>query len=333
MALTDGEVVALFEELIRNDHGAESGISLSIENLVALRNVDTSRALELQPTKNWPSWFYHTASSETRDRLIELLWHKDGRANNLLLNLAFVGDSTVVDRFHDWQQSPPDWQATLPGKPSIYAEEAGWLLTNDGARHELTFAGTVATERLDGVHAAVLIGGRLDQKCPRCEVNLVNALTFDGADPQFAFLGIEGKVQIPMCDWCVLDNHLVLDVESELSIWVHYQLDGTSRMEITGPTEFDSKGWVETMDVMWTSDVRAASPWRAFAESVQVPVIGGNPMWLQDAQYARCPECNRAMRHLAWIPLTCLVSDGADGIWYLQACVGCQIATTVYQQT
>jgi len=332
MELTPDEAQALFEELIRDDHGPE--VSENITGLVALRRVNTSQALELQQSREWPDFFYEHASPETRDRLIEQLAPKNSYLSGPLYRLAFIGDGTVVELFHEWRQSPPAWQIKSHPESSYYAEEAGWFLSKDGIRHELTFPGAVATKKTSSTRTGAQIGGRLDKQCSRCGANLVNALTLNATEPQFAFLGIGGIVHIPVCDWCVLDNDPATPTEKALTIWVHYELDGTSRIDVTGPAHHEVQPYVETMDATWTTDARPASPWHAFVGgSFAVPVIGGNPMWLQDAEYARCPDCSAPMRHLAWIPLECLASEPTEGIFYVQVCVHCQIATVLHQST
>jgi len=60
--------------------------------------------------------------------------------------------------------------------------------------------------------------------------------------------------------------------------------------------------------------------------------LGGGPMWLQDAPYPRCPECQQVMKFLAQF------DDGSmtppeEGIYYSFYCSDCPIAAVNYQQT
>lgn len=55
-------------------------------------------------------------------------------------------------------------------------------------------------------------------------------------------------------------------------------------------------------------------------------------MWLQDAPYPRCPECQQVMKFLAQF------DDGSmtppeEGIYYSFYCSDCPIAAVNYQQT
>jgi len=60
--------------------------------------------------------------------------------------------------------------------------------------------------------------------------------------------------------------------------------------------------------------------------------LGGGPMWLQDSQYPRCPECQQVMKFLAQFdngPMT----PPEEGIYYSFYCPDCRIAAVNYQQT
>ena len=53
-------------------------------------------------------------------------------------------------------------------------------------------------------------------------------------------------------------------------------------------------------------------------------------MWLQSAQYPRCPRCSRAMRFLAQIENR---SIGMEGLRYAFFCGKCRVSATTCQQT
>jgi hypothetical protein len=58
--------------------------------------------------------------------------------------------------------------------------------------------------------------------------------------------------------------------------------------------------------------------------------VGGVPMWLQDAEYPRCIECDRYMSFLAQHDNGPL---GEEGIYYAFYCARCRISAVSYQQT
>ncbi|NMM91785.1 hypothetical protein B2J88_47180 [Rhodococcus sp. SRB_17] len=335
MALTADQADQRFDELFDGDRRPDAATDSELVNLVALRDLNTAAVVASAAAEYWPPFFNKDASAATRDTLLARLEQSTdtGDANQLLLALAFVGDATVVERFHAWEDTPHPWQALLHVGPRTYAHQAGWTLGGPGVRRELTFPGTVATRQASDPETGATIGGLLLELCPSCGASLVNALTLDGTNAQFDFLGLPGMLRIPACAWCSMFNDAAGSLGTGVTIWVRYPLDGTNTLDVTGTPDHDRGEYQETMNQTWSPDPVAFGPWRAQADVAEVPIIGGQPMWLQDAEYAACPDCANTMRHLAWIPLNCLVVDGAEGIWYVQACPDCQVATVIYQQT
>lgn len=58
---------------------------------------------------------------------------------------------------------------------------------------------------------------------------------------------------------------------------------------------------------------------------------GGEPTWIQDADYPACPGCTRTMNAAGQIAVEDLWT--AEGICYLLWCDPCAISAVVYQQT
>lgn len=58
--------------------------------------------------------------------------------------------------------------------------------------------------------------------------------------------------------------------------------------------------------------------------------IGGFPAFINDAEYADCPICNKKMKHFAQL---CDKDSGAGGTIYVQICTDCQTVAVLYQQT
>jgi hypothetical protein len=58
--------------------------------------------------------------------------------------------------------------------------------------------------------------------------------------------------------------------------------------------------------------------------------IGGVPMWLQHADYPRCPRCAERMRFLAQHDNSAI---RGEGLYYAFYCPNCRILAVTYQQT
>ena len=67
-----------------------------------------------------------------------------------------------------------------------------------------------------------------------------------------------------------------------------------------------------------------------YCAQVEGSAIGGKPQWINDAQYAECPECGKRMKHLAQLGSEHIEFDGTI---YVQICTDCHIAATCYQQS
>ncbi|WP_433675303.1 hypothetical protein [Microbacterium gorillae] len=342
MTLTQEQAAGRLTELSaqRKSH-RRSEPSAEAVDLVALRDLDSRAFADAPHAEDSPSFLLKDASPATRDRLFASLKDSPGAAaGNALHALAFIGDDAVASRFRAWEQSPPSWRERLYVGPEVYALQADWEPTADGTRRDLTFPAAVAFQPSEAPPDGDVIGGTADGRCPRCGGTLTNAVTITGAHPRFLAFELGGVVSIPVCPSCSMLTEANGDSVCD---WVRYETDGTSRIESTSAIEPELGGPEFSLPVTWTPATEYAGGsathsidtglWRTHADCYEVPVVGGHPLWLQDAEYARCPDCDRRMRHLAWIPLHCLSEDGEEGIWYVQICTDDRVAVVVYQQT
>ncbi|HVV71161.1 MAG TPA: DUF1963 domain-containing protein, partial [Verrucomicrobiae bacterium] len=72
----------------------------------------------------------------------------------------------------------------------------------------------------------------------------------------------------------------------------------------------------------------AANPFRLDDAST----LGGIPMWLQDAEYPRCPDCAKPMQFLAQF-YNLAMPKPEEGMFYSFFCRECEVAAVNYQQT
>ncbi|MFK4791779.1 hypothetical protein [Microbacterium sp. ZW T5_56] len=339
MALTQEQAAARLAELATphsRGRGSRTKPEWSAEavNLAALRNLDTHAFADAPQAEEHPSFFLKDASPATRDRLLALLKDPDATAGKTLHALAFIGGDAVAARFRAWEQDPPRWREQLHVGPEVYALQADWEPATDGSQHDLTFPSAVVFRRSEASPVGDSIGGRADGRCPRCEGALINAVTIDGANPRYHAFGLTGVVSVPACPWCAMFAGTTGD---GIQDWVRYEADGSSRIELGHADVPERHDSAPALRATWAPAAEHASGstslWRTHADCDEVPVLGGHPLWLQDAEYMHCPDCDRRMRHLAWIPLSCLSEEGEEGIWYVQICGEDRVAVVLFQQT
>ena len=359
LSMTEAEVTLAIEEIIAGiatiddfDEVYERFLAL-----LAYRNINTKKiaAAALAHKKFTPPELYRDASPAMRDELIEMLLDFDCNvASDLLQCLAVQGDDVVLKTFFRLEQNqlllqqklalPRDeqdmqaivqlsknllpWQQNMWASPSLYAEHAGgWTFDHEARRTNLTFpecyAMLPAVERSD---TAVSTGCPRHDVCPHCGSQLQDVLVLDGKDARLAFLGLEGKVRIPLCLSCARDSCKTL---------VRYLPDGESTLEIIGA---DADGTQEQQShngatsKTLTLSKQPVSPFYAFGNDIAI-TIGGMANWIQDAHYETCPGCGKKMRYFAGIPWEVLTERKGTGTLYAEICTDCHVISLFHQQT
>lgn len=277
-------------------------------------------AAALEADIYYPSVLYKDAAPETRDKLIALL-EQDGaaNANGYLIALAAIGDECVAESFKKWETHPPAWREALHVGPSVYALEGGWCL-EDGRRKPLVFDTCYALEQIDNcLPEERVFGGTSTDKCPHCGSSYMNMLILDGRDKRLAFLGLHGRIKIKYCDCCL---------PWEEFLYCRYEEDGESTVI------YHEHGWGELCDddslnrqKVFALSAKPAA--KNYCEQFDRCAVGGAPAFVDDANYAICPDCKKRMKHLAQ-----LGSEWTDcGTEYIQICTDCKIAAVTYQQS
>jgi hypothetical protein len=72
-------------------------------------------------------------------------------------------------------------------------------------------------------------------------------------------------------------------------------------------------------------------PWGLSNDRENLHRVGGEPTWIQNADYPSCPGCTRTMSAAGQIAVADLWNF--EGICYLLWCDPCAISAVVYQQT
>jgi predicted Zn-ribbon and HTH transcriptional regulator len=300
--------------------------------LIAAREIDSLPLSEAAREKEIilggdESTIFRRSSQETRDWLIRLLL-EDGcdDANNIMQCLAMIGDDEVLRTFYELEHHPRAWRKDLHVNPSVYAECAGWSFDNEGKRVELKFPECYALEEGNPQEdKAVLVSQIREDSCPHCALPMMDALVIDGGDERLKFLGLNGKVRVPICYNCA--------PMAEQTV-VRYTLDGGSTAHFDG--EAGSKAYLKPEMLKSLSRNKLtlakerATPFRAYAESA---VIGGVAYWIQDWDYRPCPGCGKKMKLLACLPWDELMGEISEGALYVEICAECQVIVAFHQQT
>jgi hypothetical protein len=67
--------------------------------------------------------------------------------------------------------------------------------------------------------------------------------------------------------------------------------------------------------------------------------IGGEPCWVQDAEYPDCPTCGSTMNHLMQLDSDLTIADGGEWLWgsggigYVSWCDRCKVSGHLWQCT
>jgi hypothetical protein len=125
----------LFNEIIDEDEIEETLLYLSI-----FTNGECLK--EFYPTLIEKKIFYYPeiyrhADSSIANKLIEILEEGNNNNNHILICLAWIGTQNVIDFFIKSSKSKPKWVKELYVLPKQYADQAGWIIDENGTKREL----------------------------------------------------------------------------------------------------------------------------------------------------------------------------------------------------
>lgn len=309
---------------------------------------------------------YYHAPADVRDGLILRLMETPSphEAACLMECLAMQGDDLALEILLELERHPRPWRQQLYVDPSVYAQCGGWTFDSEGNRLQLNFdtsyalvkeeAGALSpTSRFPHILSAdvsasdpssagatpenspaghsyspVKIGRIRQDRCPHCGCSMADMLILDGRDERLEFLGIDGIFTASCCPNCVGFT------EASFS---RYTLDGGSEplyseLEISDVEDYLGRNGIEELSS--NSYVLDNHPVPIFlgAGSEDLNTIGGFANWIQDWQYAVCPDCGRPMRYLAQIQWD-TVLENMEGTLYIEFCPDCRVAAMIHQQT
>jgi hypothetical protein len=175
-----------------------------------------------------------------------------------------------------------------------------------------------------------LTSGFLDRACPKCRQRLHRLLRLD---PVPAGIGItsRGQVEFAWCPCC----HEFTDVG-----YARHAPDGAPEpFTVSGSSDLDREpqsfeDWFipETPVELVRLDERwGQQDWWLSNDRENLHRVGGEPTWIQNADYPVCPGCTQTMSAAGQIAVADLWNF--EGICYLLWCDSCAISAVVYQQT
>lgn len=331
-ALTSDQAAELAQRAVgyldsHDDCVKESGTQV-LQNLACFRGPPLSKAClgELVERRVfWPASIYRDGGDEVACQLLSVIEETADllSLNHILLALAWTRSSAANQAFHHWTSQPPGWASKLHMPPKEYLQIAGRCLNEDGQPRELISARCCRLMPAEeATPRSIPCRTRIDEQCPSCGGSLCCLFDFSQLGAQY-FPGeyAEAPRQVLCCLHCACFG----------TVYSTYRGDGTGQWHSGNkPCEFASSDYRESC-LRELGD--SPSPPFACAEAFgldDASTLGGLPMWLQDAAFPRCIECDRLMNFLAQLdngPLS------EEGIYYAFFCGPCRVAAVSYQQT
>ncbi len=331
-ALTSQEISTMIGNIIaKMKEDKYEDVQDDLFSLIAYHDINTEKIADTAFEKNlfYPAMLYKDASLALQEKLIALLLDPQcskSQASDILCALAATRSDRAREVFYHLEKHPMPWRKDLYVNPSIYAQDGGWTFDDQGNKIELIYKDCYAIQKEKRADTAIHIGTKRADVCPVCGCQVVDILTIDGNDKRLHFLGIQGKVKIPICPNCASMCEKTI---------VRYTLDGASSFEIVEP--FGDENYMSESDFKALENNElvlslAKKPLYYSMGSDELCTVGGSPQWIQDPQYEICPDCGKKMRLLAALSLE-EIFDGSEGTLYIEICTDCSIVTVVHQQT
>lgn len=232
---------------------------------------------------------FREATPEIRELLLARVAENP---DDCLCALAWVGDEPVQRAFAGWRRERPSWSAELYVPPEQYSLEAGWELTDEGARRDL-FQRDCRALLADGSSGArIPVFGPANGQCADCGGPLINVIEHEGSH-----LG------------CANQYDFVFTPAG-------------MHIETASATDF--------RHLVLAEQPRGAYHAASWYLPTTFSQIGGHPAWIQDAVYPRCIGCSMTMMCVAQVDCGEALRN-AEGIMYIYHCVGCGISATCGQ--
>lgn len=334
-ALTPEEVTAKVQHIIEHIEtiGDWKEVYQDVHHLLAYHDISTAEIACAAFEKKifYPAYLYRDAPDDIIDNMLEQLKDDDCKiAGELMCCLATKGGTTVQDVFYELEHSPRKWRKKLYVGPSRYAWQGGWTFDEENKHRELVFDTCYAVlpsesgKREDD--AVILAKPREGEICSTCGCQIVDMITIDGRDERLTFLGLDGTFTAPACPNCI---------QFAEDYFAPYTLDGKSPVIVIEEGEDENYISDDDMEYMQTNSLTLSKQPVSLYYShgcEETVTIGGHADWIQDHEFATCPQCQKTMMLLTAIPWETLY-ENTEGTLYIEICKDCQMLHMLHQQT
>jgi hypothetical protein len=277
----------------------------------------------------YPGSLYRGAPNDVASRLAQQIPTAERlQLNHLLLALAWTRSERAHEAFLEWRALSPDWTSRLHVPVEDYLHAAGWSLDEQGERRELISLSChlILKKPMDSEpELAVPCRIPVETKCPACGGTLSWLFDFSALPPRF-FSGdrVGAPRKVLCCLNCACFSPVFSRYLSDGSCVLH---PATAAPEVA-PTPGTYTSCQCRLSLPAFPPFAAANPFRLDDASS----LGGIPMWLQDSEFPRCPDCAKPMQFLAQF-CNLAMPKPEEGFYYSFFCRDCQVASVNYQQT
>lgn len=270
----------------------------------------------------------HQAFRDGSERTAELLLkalEDPGEENGRYIGLclAWTRTRTAYEAFRKWLATSAPWPGANARQLGFFMQDAGWTIAKDETRQELISGPCHLLEGLEGDEGSVPVPCRepAGRDCPSCSNEL--GWLFDLRAVPEALLPWRGEKlpkRVLYCPLCSCYD----------AVFSTYQEDGSAEWhEANGGGEGSCDPPQPVLRHLSHGEPSLFVVSNPFDQK-DAGSIGGAPMWVQDADYPSCPDCDCTMRFLAQFDNGPL---GEEGVYYAFYCGNCHVAGVNYQQT
>ena len=274
----------------------------------------------------WESSAFRRATPAVRDELLAQVEVDADNRRDIVMALAWIGDSVVVERFGEWRSEPPKWRKDVYGRPVDCSREAGWELDQEGQRRELFIESCVALEQgTSEENGSFQVASPIDEECPCCGSRLTALLDFAPAACGLVDTpALPERLQIITCEACSDSPGSIYGRLDELGAG-HWH---TKNADIEAPDAGSELPTPLTVNSLVLGAQRSAFHATSESHPTSFSQLGGHPTWVHDNAYPRCPDCDETMLFIAQVQRS-EIQDDADGFFYGFLCAGCRTTATV----
>ncbi len=181
----------------------------------------------------------------------------------------------------------------------------------------------------------VEFGGAVESKCGVCGEKLHGLVSLETIPENLGVSGL-GKFSLVTCLSCLSWEEYTLSFQHESNGSVESLDIKDNKVEPEFPAVplVKIKLSIKQLNKRWLFQ-----SWGSSNSRENLNRIGGQPSWIQDAEYESCPKCDKTMKFLVQLDSELPTEDhdewlwGSGGILYVLWCDDCKISTTLLQCT